>query len=226
MSYKAFDKTRRSWLRKAAACGILGITDIPAALAMSRVPKAEGIHKLQGDVRINDRGAKKGDLVKPGDEVTTGSNSFAVFVVGKDAFLIRENSQIEVSGGGLVVQGLRILTGKLLSVFAPGNKRIQAANATIGIRGTAAYVESGVNQTYVCICYGTAELTSVATGRLLETVKTTHHDSPRFIYPGDSGRLIETAPVINHTDEELVLLESLVGRTPPFGGWPSYNGDY
>jgi hypothetical protein len=25
------------------------------------------------------------------------------------------------------------------------------------------------------------------------------------------------APVVNHTDAELILLESLVGRRPPFG---------
>jgi hypothetical protein len=35
--------------------------------------------------------------------------------------------------------------------------------------------------------------------------------------------VIEPAPVINHTDEELILLESLVGRVPPFGSTP---GDY
>jgi len=28
--------------------------------------------------------------------------------------------------------------------------------------------------------------------------------------------VIERAPVINHKDEELILLESLVGRVPPF----------
>jgi hypothetical protein len=29
-------------------------------------------------------------------------------------------------------------------------------------------------------------------------------------------RMIEAAPVVNHTDTELILLESLVGRTVPF----------
>jgi hypothetical protein len=28
--------------------------------------------------------------------------------------------------------------------------------------------------------------------------------------------MIEKAPVVNHTDEELIMLESLVGRTVPF----------
>jgi hypothetical protein len=49
-----------------------------------------------------------------------------------------------------------------------------------------------------------------------ETVRTTHHDQPRYIYPKGMPRMIERAPVINHTDAELVLLESLVGRKVPF----------
>ena len=31
-----------------------------------------------------------------------------------------------------------------------------------------------------------------------------------------SGRAIRPAPFINHTDQELMLIETLVGRTPPF----------
>jgi hypothetical protein len=47
-----------------------------------------------------------------------------------------------------------------------------------------------------------------------ETVTTSHHDQPRFIYSGE--KRIEQAPVINHSDQELILLEKLVGRIPPF----------
>ena len=32
--------------------------------------------------------------------------------------------------------------------------------------------------------------------------------------------MLMSAPVINHTDAELTLLESLVGRKPPFAPWP------
>jgi len=47
-----------------------------------------------------------------------------------------------------------------------------------------------------------------------ETVTTSHHDQPRFIYSGE--KRIDPAPVINHSDQELILLERLVGRVPPF----------
>ena len=31
-----------------------------------------------------------------------------------------------------------------------------------------------------------------------------------------AGKSIRPAPFINHTDQELMLVETLVGRTPPF----------
>ena len=66
------------------------------------------------------------------------------------------------------------------------------------------------------VCYGDADLSHASTRQLLERVSTTRHESPRFIYPGSKGPIIERAGVINHTDEELTLLESTVGRQPPF----------
>ena len=38
---------------------------------------------------------------------------------------------------------------------------------------------------------------------------------PSYIYPKGMARMIEQAPGVNHTDTELILLESLVGRTVP-----------
>jgi hypothetical protein len=49
-----------------------------------------------------------------------------------------------------------------------------------------------------------------------ETVVTEHHDQPRYVYPAGVAQRIVRAPVINHSDAELILLESLVGREPPF----------
>ena len=53
-----------------------------------------------------------------------------------------------------------------------------------------------------------------------ETVQTTHHDAPRYVYAqGEMPiKMIAVAPVINHSDTELVMLEALVGRKPPFVG--------
>ena len=47
---------------------------------------------------------------------------------------------------------------------------------------------------------------------------TKYHDEPYYVLPAaaSSGKLNLPAPVINHTDAELTLIEELIGRRPPF----------
>jgi hypothetical protein len=212
--------SRRDWLKRAAAGGAalaVAMACLRQALAMGSVEA--GIARARGDARVNGQAARQGMEVKPGDVVVTGSDGELVMVVGRDAFMVRANSRVELSGNAarLAIAALRVVTGAVLSVFEPGGrKRIQTATATIGIRGTAVYVEVEQKRTYVCTCYGEAELTPVDDPKAAETVRTTHHDQPRYIYPQGMPRMIERAPVLNHTDAELVLLESLVGRKVPF----------
>ena len=187
------------------------------ALAAGSVEK--GVYRVRGDVRINGTPAKEGMDVKAGDVITTGSGSETVFVAGKDAFLIRANSRVEAQGalGALVLTGLRVITGAMLSVFAPGEpKTLRTATATIGIRGTAVYLEAEETRTYVCTCYGEAEIISTADPAARETVRTTRHEQPRYVMGTGAPQMLMGAPVINHTDVELTMLESLVGRRTPF----------
>ena len=212
--------SRRQWLTRTAAGAAaiaLGMEQLREALAAGSVQK--GVARVRGDVRIGGVRAESGMAVRPGDTVTVGQGSEAVFVVGRDAFMARAGSRIDFSGdaGRAVMSGLRIVTGALLSVFEPGrSRRIQTTTATIGIRGTGIYVEIQKLRTYACTCYGEAELVPVDEPREAEVVRTTHHDQPRYIYPKGMPRMIEPAPVVNHTDAELILLESLVGRQVPF----------
>jgi hypothetical protein len=192
-------------------------------LAMGAVPP--GVYRARGDVRINGKPAQTGMELRPGDVVTTGRDAELVVVVGKDAFLMRANSRVEYSGDAakLIVSGLRVVTGALLSVFEPGKpKTIRTATATIGIRGTGVYVEIGDKRTYVCTCYGVADLVPADDPTAAETVRTKHHDEPRFIYSKGMPRMMEKAPLFNHTDAELVMLESLVGRPTPFPPGSTY----
>ena len=191
------------------------------ALALGSVEK--GVAHVRGDARINGVPAKIGMDVKPGDVVTTGPASEVAFVVGHDAFLVRANSRIEIQGNkdSLIAAGLRIITGAVLSVFTPGQpKRVQTATATIGIRGTGLYVEVEEAKTYVCTCYGEAEIVSVADPSAREVVRTTHHEQPRYVMAKGAPQMLMGAPVINHTDAELTMLESLCGRKPGFAPWP------
>ena len=103
------------------------------------------------------------------------------------------------------------------SVFNLGEKRIETNTAVIGIRGTGIYVEADAERTYFCTCYGQVELKARASSDARETLKTTHHQEPRYIHASGTDSLIVRAPMkMNHTDDELVMLESLVHRHPPF----------
>jgi hypothetical protein len=208
---------RRQFLGAAAA--LLLVRD---ALAAGDVEK--GVARVQGDARINGAQAKPGMDVKAGDVVQTFANGQIVFVVNKDAFLLRANSRVELQGGAgsALLTGLRLVTGALLSVFPSGQRKtIQASTATIGIRGTGIYVESEPARSYICTCYGEAEIVSNDDPSAREVVRTKHHEQPRYVLAKGAPQMLMDAPVVNHTDVELIMLEELVGRVPPFGSTPT-----
>ena len=152
--------------------------------------------------------------VGTGDTLVTGADGELIYVIGQDAYLQRANSTVSFSGVSASL--MRVLSGKILSVFGKGRKTLQTTTATIGIRGTGCYIESEKKRVYFCLCYGTAELTPLADPGRRELIETRHHDHPLYIHHDSSLPMMVDASVINHTDAELELLESLVGRFPPF----------
>lgn len=186
--------------RRDLLVGVAGLLLIRDALAQDRVP---------ANVRRDAR---------PGDKLSTGADAEMVFVVQRDAILLRRSSSLE-----LLKNGFRLVSGAALAVFAPGpRKTLQTPTATVGIRGTAAYLQAERARTYVCICYGEAVLEPVADPKARETVRTRHHEQPRYIMAKGAPQMVMPAPVLNHTDAELTMLESLVGRKPPFAATGKY----
>ncbi|MEQ1814280.1 MAG: hypothetical protein ABL860_07515 [Candidatus Nitrotoga sp.] len=123
----------------------------------------------------------------------------------------------ELSPVGLFINGLRMLSGKLLTVSRNTPMRVRTATATIGIRGTGFYVEADPELTYFCTCYGTTDVVASDDPASNTTVVSQHHDRPLYIVKGEgSGNNIRKAPFINHTDQELAVIETLVDRTTPF----------
>ena len=211
---------RRQLLKGIAALTIaeqLGF--LRAAWALGDKLPPPGIFRLKGEVRINGKLAREGTLVQAGDVITTGAQSEAIYIIGKDAYLQRDRSTVSLSGDALK-GGLRVITGKLLAVFGKGDKRIETGTATIGIRGTGCYIEAAENKVYFCLCYGTADIASNKAPDKVETIQTEHHEHPVILHA--NGSQMEAAELINHTDSELILLESLLGRVPPFFGKPGY----
>jgi len=181
--------TRRDWLKGAAGLILFG-----DALAQGRLE--QGIRDRSGDVRVS------------GDRIQTGGDGRLVIVVGRDAMIVRRNSSLNV-----LANGFRLVTGAVLTVFSPGRSRqLTTPTATIGIRGTAVYLEAERGRTYACTCYGEAELGSAFDPSARETVRTKRHEQPRYLMAKSSPQMLMQAPVLNHTDEELRMLEGLLSR--------------
>ena len=208
---------RRVILKQLAASAVLGSVGISGplrdALANATKPITPGMYKVKGMVTINGEPAAPGMTIGTGDSIVTGANSEAIYVIGQDAFLQRASSTVRFSGVSADV--MRVLSGKILSVFGKGSKKLETATATIGIRGTGCYIESEARRVYFCLCYGVAELIPAADTNHVEIIETRHHDHPIYIHDSTKSMIVD-APVINHSDLELKLLESLVGRWPPF----------
>lgn len=214
----SFRPARRDWLTRALLGGTALALLIRDVLAAGE--RGGAMLEVHGAVLINGSPVRTGAAVMPGDRVATGRGGSAVFVLGKDAFLIREGSDLRTAGNSALAGSLRLATGKLLSVFGRGAHNIVTPTATIGIRGTGIYIEAEAERTYVCTCYGRVDLQARNMPAARESVRTSHHDAPRYVYAHGAMpiSMIAPAPVINHTDAELVMLEALVGRKPPFAG--------
>ncbi|HZF20180.1 MAG TPA: hypothetical protein VE008_10785 [Burkholderiales bacterium] len=224
-SFGILDDPRRRVLIQALAAGFFSGAGTAAAQIFGRspgpLPAGQSIYRLSGGVTVNSAAATLKTRIAPGDTVETASNGEVVFAVAEEAFLLRGGSRMVIERpperSGLVT-AMRLVTGKVLSVFGKGRPtRIVTATSTIGIRGTGVYAETDPEQTYFCTCYGVADVTANNDPTSKETVVATHHDNPLYIVAkGKEGGRIRKAPFVNHTDQELMLIESLVGRTPPF----------
>jgi len=219
------DDPRRQILVRALAAGFFAAGGsagiIQPVMAMGKIPKelvpGKSIYDMRGDVKVNTIAADIDTKIEANDTIITGRNSHVVFAVGKDAFVLRSNSELKLSGGGILVNTLRLVTGKLLSVFGKTRHKLHTPNATIGIRGTGIYTEADPEQSYLCTCYGVVDILADNDSSSRETIASKHHDAPRYILSNEPlGRNIREAPFINHTDLELQVIEELVGRTPPF----------
>ena len=205
---------RREWLQWIAATGAAGASGLIAeALAKGDLPT--GVNRLEGTATVNGSPARVGTPVVVGDKVATGAGSQAVIVVGSDAFLMRSGTTIEFRGNerGLLSEML-VASGRVLSVFSKKPVAIKAASASIGIRGTGAYLEIYPDSVYFCLCYGDALVEGP--GMAAKEVQTKHHEQPLVIREKGGIMSAEPGPFQNHTDAELIMLEALVGREPPF----------
>ena len=197
---------RRSVLQGAAAWVAAG--GWSAAHAQGR----GNIVEMRGDVLKNGEALRPGNRIAAGDSVQTGPDSTVVFVVGSNAYMVRQNTRLALDGDTpTAVKALRLLTGGVASVWGRGNQRqVVLPTATAGIRGTGVYAEVFAEQAYrgyFCNCYGTVDL---AAGTENVVSQASYHQSFWAEPEPRNGRLLTPAQAINHTDDELEFLAGLV----------------
>ena len=197
---------RRRLVQVGAAWAAAGNWQAAQAQAAGRMVQ------LQGDVMRN--GARLGgqDSVAAGDRIETGPGSVAEFTVGDSAFLVRENTRLELQGDTpAAVRVLRLLSGAVASVWSRGSDRqVVTPTMTAGIRGTGVYAEVQAARdfrSYFCNCYGTVDLAAGADRVLSES---SYHQSFWAEAAPVNGRTLVPAEAINHTDEEMEMLAALV----------------
>lgn len=224
---KADDPSRRQLIR-ALTAGFLSTSPFGSAAAFNlfgdtprKLPENKSIYRLSGNATINETKATEQSIIRPGDTIKTGDNSELIFAVGGHSMILRSNTQLVIENKNddlqsLLISGLRLIAGKILSVSRNSPMRIKTGTATVGIRGTGWYAEADPEKTYFCTCYGSTEIMANKDNKKIE-VEAKHHDQPIYILGNsEGGESLRKAPFINHTDQELMLIETLVGRTTPF----------
>jgi len=221
---------RRRILIQALSAGVAAMfltpgeahADAVYAETPSRLPPGQSIYRIKGEVTVDGRPATLDTQVHANSTVRTGADSEVIFVAGGHSMLVRENGVLVMKGrdegvSGFLISAMRLLQGKLLTVSRKQNYSINTPTATIGIRGTGVYLEAEPDLTYLCTCYGKTTVFARHDEHSQDTVVATHHNRPLYIAgKGKEGKLIRKAGFRAHTDEELLLIETLVGRTTPF----------
>jgi hypothetical protein len=180
------------------------------------------VRELTGEVTLNDFPLARNSALQAGQTIRTGADGRVWFSIGADAYFLRPNSRMRLDGskpGEPLIDFLRLVTGALGATFARGTRRtLIAPTATIGIRGTGVYLEASPDVAYFCTCFGTTEILTAPTGNMMESVAvTTENHQARMIHREAMGGMrILRAGFERHTNEEMVRLESLVGRPNPF----------
>ena len=204
-------KSRRRFLIAAALLPVAAIIPIKAFAATRK------IHEIEGDVFINQAKINSESLIKNGDEIVVSKDGKLVFSLGEDAFLVRGGTTLQVYSDhdSLLVTALRLVTCAMLGVFGKRKTttHIYTATATIGVRGTAVYAAVTKDKLYTCTCYGHTDL---IVGLEREDVISKHHNAHVVTINVSGNTQMKAFEVIDHNDDELRMLEALVGKKPSF----------
>jgi hypothetical protein len=156
-----------------------------------------------GDVFINSKKAKVGQVVKTGDTLSTKLESYVdIKLSSNTGFRIKEESILIVELESLEKVRLNSQKGSILSLVRTGvDYEVRAATATASVRGTIFFVDQmATGETSFCTCNGHVEFSSLKGDK--KSLIAPHHKAGSFDERGD---FFEQG-MSNHTDEEIFNL--------------------
>lgn len=165
-----------------------------------------------------------GELYQDGQKITSGAKSefeneifetnekLSFIKNGDSGYLIRPNSKVQFLKNKIH----KIFKGSLHGIFGKQTEElvINTPRGTIGIRGTATYIEhqSEFDRTYVCNCYGKTNIYD-DNSKLLKVIQSKYH-SPIII---NKNYELDQSPYnypLNHFDDNIENIEKYLNRTP------------
>lgn len=235
------DLQRRQFLLYLAAGAATAIlpANVMAAIPPLPAPLAAGrsVYHIKGRAWVNGQRVTPDTRIGPNDTLKTSQHGELVFAVGNHAMLLRGGSHLVLhqkeggkeanTEGSSLIGLLELFAGKLLSASRNKGMQINTPTATIGVRGTGVYLETYPDKTLFCTCYGDVDIAASHDASSTTSVHATHHNRPLAILESapagscihdvhDLARPGHKFTGLKHTDAELMMIEALVGRTPPF----------
>ena len=199
--------SRRAFARLMA--GALMAPHLAPHLAFAQ--NTDAIRALHGTLNFEPFKAKKAARLSSEADQT-------IFTVGEDAFLADANfnAEIALDEAGVMTQ-FTILSGQVLAVLKPRTARqtdLLMPNSTASIRGTGFYANVDLldSDDYICCCYGHILFQNASNGDV-QQLKNSYHNATAIDEKGDFYQPQLDYPY-GHYDDELLLLERLVGRQP------------
>lgn len=184
------------------------------------------ISYLEGEVRINGKAAKIGDLVKNSDTLETLAGSFCEVVFEDDN--VFKLDELTITKIDWTHSDIRLSRGGISAVFNKLDKllndmkdfTVTSPSTVAGVRGTVFYARvEDKNNTYVCICNG--EL-AMEYGKSELDISATHHKAYRFTSSGNEVTWTD-APMLYHDDSSMNAVASQIGYTIPWGESKEYS---
>jgi len=165
-----------------------------------------------------------GDQLDDGTTVYTGSKSrLKLLLPGDIALEVQPDSEFKLvrKTSGSPDWGAHLRTGGILSVVRNPAKRpshfyVRTRSAAMGVRGTMFYVRSHEKDyDFFCDCMGSVTLQRPGDAKP-QILNSRHHDVPKVVM-AENGLIQEAQTVgapLDHTDEDLQTLKTLLGPEP------------